>query len=95
MAKNKWKTDIGKDCINLNMSLCKWLGERLAFLAEHNMSIPIGYGDDRYKADLTKYSKALLAYNERSEEFEDESLLILNAKDALHWTAMMLPTLWD
>ena len=99
-----WATPEGKDCIDLDMSLCEWLGERLIFLSCHTNSYPhkyAGHEDDfaseEYLNDLAVHGMALLTYTDRYaiENLDDEQAVIAKAQDALRWVADNLPALWD
>lgn len=92
--RTTWGTPLGKDCINLDASLCEWLGPRLLFLAEHGQST---FGDAKqaklkmHGEDLLKYPCGLgndLTMDEQRERVED-------AKRALAWVSRNLVGLWD
>ena len=101
-----WGTPIGKDCISLDTSLCRWLGTRLLFLADHTHGAPCGYmgsswededgtGYEQWKKDLAGAGNALLAWGNRYEEKYDEEHIYTPAQLALQWVAQNLANLWD
>ena len=109
--RKTWGTTIGQDCIDLDITLCEWLGHRLIFLSEHGNSYPTGYigltdehgnpanddGFDAYKDDLRRHGTALIAYGKRYDVCGPDEVdqLIEDARDALKWVTQQLPSLWD
>lgn len=70
---SRWETDVGKDCIELDISLCRWLSDRLLFLSEQPKGVndswhpEISSFDERVRmwADsLCQHAKALREYAE-------------------------------
>jgi CubicO group peptidase (beta-lactamase class C family) len=43
--KNVWTSKVGRDCVSLDTSLCRWLGKRLSHLATHSTGVPVDYID--------------------------------------------------
>lgn len=100
--KKTWGTKIGKDCVSLDTSLAKWLGERLLFLAKHSNSYPSYYADHKqWQCCLRAHGTCLLEYYNYVglclEEWtaEKETSKILLAKESIHWVAQHLNHLWD
>lgn len=93
----KWSTPIGKDCINLDVSLAEWLGTRMIHLSKHSNSYPIGFDNpEDYNRELNMHGVALLEYvKDNSNYTTDGHLIASKAKDAMHWVANNLETLWD
>jgi hypothetical protein len=103
---DKWGTPIGKDCISLNTSLCKWLGDRLIHLGTHTNGFPIPDGfhpngmdlldDDTllrmWKSALLKHGHALVAITANDDAGWTEELA---ANDAMLWVAVNWNKLWD
>ena len=96
--KLTWGTPVGQDCIDLRISLCTWLGERLAFFAEHTNTVLRQYQhdetDERMRNDLRKHAEALLRYAEVCNEMETEKDLDA-AKQALEFVTANLRHMWD
>lgn len=96
--RQTWSTPIGKDCISLDTSLCRWLGERLVFMSDHANSFDPSVDDiDAWKRLLYGYGHDLLAWTQHwdCETAEDERAVYERAQVALHWVADNLGTLWD
>jgi hypothetical protein len=88
-------TELGRDCIDLNSTLARWLGRRL--LAWHNagqVRYPIAYlGElEAWREDTKKAGEALLAYVDPLNENEDVEP---GAVEAMKWVAENFPQLWD
>jgi hypothetical protein len=83
-----WGSTIGQDCIDLDVSLTGWLGERLMFLAENGNTEPPSTADLRHHgAVLQEYAK--------TKRLEVTSGQLQDAKTALRWAADNLESLWD
>jgi hypothetical protein len=63
MAKKKdktngiWSSKVGRDCVSLDTSLCRWLGKRLTHLATHTTSVPYHFTEQaniRVHPDMTQ-----------------------------------------
>jgi hypothetical protein len=81
-----WGTEMGQDCITLKVSLAKWLGPRLLFLADNTHR---GTGQLREFADpMARHGRALVLYAE-SAEHEPEAVV------AMRWVADHFSSLWD
>jgi hypothetical protein len=81
-----WGTEIGQECITLKVSLAKWLGPRLLFLAQHTHR---GTAQLREFADaMAVHGRALVVYGE-SGDGEPEAAI------AMRWVADHLSSLWD
>lgn len=98
--KATWGTPIGKDCISLDTSLCKYLGDRLAFLAEYTTSHPCGYSEKRWKRELADNAQALMAWanhfaTDYAGNYAQEAEDCKNAQRAMRWVARNLGKLWD
>lgn len=88
-----YKTELGKDCVNLDESLCLWLGERLVEWSKHVTSCPCEYSDPTdWRRDLLKHGSALLEYA-KVEEWED--FHVAKAKSALYFVTEHLTQLWE
>lgn len=44
-GKGVWSSKVGRDCVSLDISLCRWLGKRLSHLAKHSAGVPQDYID--------------------------------------------------
>jgi hypothetical protein len=88
-----FKTDIGKDCINLDLSTCKWLGERMVALSENCNTYPYRFPTkDDWTYALKANGEALLGYyNSRSVSHKE----LRNAQEAFRFFAEHLPHMWD
>ena len=93
----KWVGPVGADAITLKVSIAKWLGPRLVFLAENTTSAAPGqYESERlfqeatkaYLADMHRHGEALVAY---AETEVDEKAAHL----AMHWVAENFVSLCD
>ena len=86
-----WGMPIGQDCITLNVTLGKWLGERLIYLSyREHLGCPLDYpgGDRSWQKAMLRHGQALLEYgNEVSENSQD-------AKSAMIWVAKNFDHLW-
>ena len=98
-----WGSKIGRDCIDFDQSLCRWLGERLSFLAQHANScpahaelyppnMPTSEHFSHWQAQLKHHGAALLIYAEHGTEKDDATQ---NAQEALKFIADHLKVLWD
>ena len=96
--KKIWNTPVGKDCIDLDKSLAKWLGLRLTHLGKYANTHPISYGDDfsKWLSDLTTHGKALLDYYKHNPETKKETLVQHeSAVRAIRFVADYFGQLWD
>jgi hypothetical protein len=95
--RKTWGSRVGQDCISLDASLCEWLAERLAFLAQHHHSYPADSTPEEYRLELLSHAMAMAVYPTRwdAETQEAEEALIAQAQHSLHWIADHLPGLWD
>tara|TARA_R110000822_G_scaffold288395_1_gene409722 strand:- start:230 stop:625 length:396 start_codon:yes stop_codon:yes gene_type:complete len=95
--EDKWGGPIGSDCINLNSSLAEWLGTRMVHLAKYSNSYPHSFRSiEVYNEYLNMHGNALLDYSKDDSSFTTEGAIIAyKAKDAMHWVANNLETLWD
>ena len=92
-----WGTAVGRDCIDLDISLAKWLGERMTFMAKNTNSHPINYADgDAWSDDLKRHGRALLQYAAPHKETSDaDDEVNRNAQAAVYFVAQQLPHLSD
>lgn len=82
-----WGTEVGQDCITLKISLAKWLGTRLLFLAEHNHR---GTAQLRDFADtMARHGHALVRYGQSQEHEHQQEAVI-----AMRWVAEHFSSLW-
>ena len=105
----KWETDpIGKDCINLDISLAKWLAIRLQFLAENTHGWPHlndneGEFDRQFRnwkyelADTAMALRDYVAWKESEDIFCDmaEGKHFERVRKAMEWVAKNFVNLWD
>ena len=90
-----WGTPIGQDCIDLDETLCTWLGQRLVFLGEHTSGYPLTFESyESWQNDLCKHGQALLRHVKllhklESDDGEDE------ARQALEYVALNFRYLRD
>lgn len=95
---------------NVDTWLCEALGTRLKVQAENLHGWPgVGIYENKFEMwqqDMHKAADALLTYGAKDDLWERPDLslqdtlamekkIIQDAKDALHWCADWLPTLWD
>ena len=93
-----WGSPIGQDCISLDISLCKWLGERMIFLAEHTNSYHPDYTYESWAGNLTQHGYALLAYHDHWNDHDDDKPTVdyhLKAQAAMLFVAANLGHFWD
>jgi hypothetical protein len=92
-----WGTDIGQDSLSLNVSLAKWLGPRLVFLAENTTSLAPGAFENEeahkqatklFLEQMTMHGNVLIEYGENEEND-------IEAKTAMFWVAENFVHLWD
>ena len=93
-----WGTAVGKDCINLDLSLAKWLGKRLVHLGTHTRCRPLDYADDdgAWNRDLTAHGESLLAYSQSGcAHIKTQTRTHRAAKKAMRFVATHFGQLWD
>lgn len=108
----KWKDDpIGKDCINLNTTLARWLALRLQFLGDNTNGWPITdyFGEDdeasqeeydrqyrNWRIELLDTAKALKDYADADGNFDTEyEIRTERVQKAMQWVADNFTNLWD
>jgi hypothetical protein len=101
----KWENDpIGKDCIDLNITLAKWLSIRLQFLAENTHGWPHlndneGEFDRQFrnwKYELADTAMALRDYADADGNFDTEhEIRTERVQKAVQWVADNFTNLWD
>ena len=105
----KWKDDpIGKDCINLNTTLARWLALRLQFLGDNTNGWPITFClgcasqeeyDRQYRnwrIELWDTAKALKDYADADGNFDTEyEIRTERVQKAIQWVADNFTNLWD
>ena len=101
----KWKDDpIGKDCINLDITLANWLAPRLKFLSENTHGWPHVEGHEEttdklfkyWKNDLRITAKALQDYADAGGNFcAEEEDRTEQVQKAMQWVADNFTNLWD
>lgn len=92
---NPWKTAVGRDCANLNTSLCRWLGERLTFMSKHTHGHPPKYTFDEWTHTLAKHGEALTTYASPTGDGSDDVNEYRNAQNAMFFVTRNLGDLWD
>jgi hypothetical protein len=92
-----WGTPIGNDCINLDLSLAKWLGERLIFLAKYGHGFPNGWESQEWSVKLNAHGNNLLEYADKKFKAhgQDEVFLHAKVKEALTFVTDEFKNLWD
>lgn len=91
-----WGTPVGQDCISLDITLAKWLGERMIFLSEHSNSYHPDYDHISWTARLAEHGRALVAYeNHFQAEHDEQEAIRLKAQVAMMFVASHLGHLWD
>jgi hypothetical protein len=96
--RRTWGTPVGQDCISLDTALCRWLGQRLLFMAEHTNSHDPAYTEDAWKDTLAGHAISLLRWADRYGNdwpLKDEIRHYEDAQAALRWCAANLASLWD
>lgn len=89
-----WGTPIGQDCINLDVSLTRWLGERLMFMGAYTQSYPSDFENLKaWQVALQGNATRLLAYADAAAQDCKPSYEV--TRDSLRWVAEYLPALWD
>ena len=92
--KNTWGTPVGQDCINLDLALIRWLGERLEFLSRHTNTHPCVYRDlIDWRSDCLKYGEVLLRYAQ--EDYSSGNVMEQEAREAMRWVAEHFGRFWD
>jgi len=90
---NFYTTELGKDCVNLDVSLCQWLGERMVEWSKNINSYPYEYPNVHvWQEELLIHGSNLLEYT-ISDKLEDHKVAL--AKEALYFVAENLTNLWD
>ena len=95
-----WKSDIGKDCVNLNDSLARWLTKRLMHLSLYGNTHPEHLLPKAWELKLRLTAARLHQYNLvrlgaveiSGSEYEE---VRAEAKKALHWVADNFDSLFD
>jgi len=97
MNTSVWETPMGKDCVSLDITLCKWLGERMIFLSEHTNSYHPDYDHISWTARLAEHGRALLAYHDHWLDHDDKPTVDfhLRAQSAMLFVAQNLGHFWD
>ena len=96
MTTSVWATPVGQDCISLDTTLAKWLGERMIFLSEHANSYHADYDAVGWSARLAEHGRALLAYSDHFNAKPDEVEAVrLKGQIAMLFVAQNLGSLWD
>jgi len=94
-----WGTPVGQDCISLDTTLCKWLGERMIFLSEHANGYPEDYSYESWTGRLAQHGYALIAYHDHwSNPSKDDTPTVdyhLRAQSAMLFVAQNLGHFWD
>lgn len=96
--KKIWGTTVGKDCINLDHSLAKWLGKRLVHLGTHTNCRPCCYDadDGAWNRDLTLNGGVLLLYADSGkDDINTQTIKYRAAKKAMQFVAKHFGSLWD
>jgi ParB/RepB/Spo0J family partition protein len=88
-----WGTPLGQDCIDLHLTLARWLGERLVFLADHTTTIKPD-AEEPWDVSLRRNGEVLLRYPEKWNA-GDLDYGLDEAKRALEWVAKNLHSLGD
>ena len=94
-----WKGKIGKDCVNLNNSLAKWLSKRLLHLSIYGNTVPEHLSAKAWELKLRFNAVALYRYHQvkigsidpSASEYED---IVKDGESAIHWVAENLENLW-
>jgi len=95
-----WNSEVGKDCVNLNDSLARWLTNRLMHLSLYGNTHPEHLSPKAWELKLQFTASALHQYNLvrngqikiSGSEYED---VRTNAKKAIHWVADNFDSLFD
>jgi len=92
-----WGSPIGRDCVSLDITLCKWLGERMIYLAEHSNSYHPDMTYESWTGRLMQHGHALLAYHEHWETDCDKPTEYFHSKatQAMLFVAANLGHFWD
>jgi len=95
--ENTWRTPIDQDCMNLDLALGRWLGERLVYLSKHTKSYPISYENYlAFQIHCLKYGKALIRYSQKYGSGDEGKVnRVQEAREALRWVAQYFEQLWD
>ena len=104
----KWKDDpIGKDCINLNTTLARWLALRLQFLGDNANSCPLVTDKEEtqeeydrqyrnWRIELWDTAKALKDYADADGNFDTEyEIRTERVQKAMQWVADNFTNLWN
>ncbi|MCV6585579.1 MAG: hypothetical protein OIF47_08590 [Marinibacterium sp.] len=97
--RRTWGSRIGRDCVDLDRSLCRWLGDRMMFLSRHTNTCPIGdapYPDDLPATDRLMHWRALLGQHGAAlQGYASDGSGRDAAVQALRFVANHLGQLWD
>ena len=104
----KWESDtIGKDCINLNTTLARWLSIRLQFLGDNASGWPLVTDKEEtqeeydrqyrnWRIELWDTAKALKDYADADGNFDTEyEIRTERVQKAMQWVADNFTNLWD
>jgi hypothetical protein len=104
----KWKDDpIGKDCINLNTTLARWLALRLQFLGDNTSGWPLVTDKEEtqeeydrqyrnWRIELWDTAKALKDYADADGNFDTEyEIRTERVQKAMQWVADNFTNLWN
>ena len=104
----KWESDtIGKDCINLNTTLARWLSIRLQFLGDNASGWPLVTDKEEtqeeydrqyrnWRIELWDTAKALKDSADADGNFDTEyEIRTERVQKAMQWVADNFTNLWD
>ena len=104
----KWESDtIGKDCINLNTTLARWLSIRLQFLGDNTNGWPLVTDKEEtqeeydrqyrnWRIELWDTAKALKDYADADGNFDTEyEIRTERVQKAMECVAKNFVNLWD
>lgn len=93
-----WSTTVGKDAIDLDMNLAKWLSKRLEFLAKHSHSHPSAYEYQEWRDLLSTHAFFLAEYAKLRRDNTDTDkydAFVRKAKEAIKFCSEELDNLWS
>jgi hypothetical protein len=106
--KDPWDSKIGRDCVSLDLILCRWLGKRLVFLSQNTGGVPHRFmrkiekkdaqrAHEKWQVALASAGTDLMRYGAILDDWPSprETQMALAAQEALRWVAEYLPDLWD
>ena len=84
-----------KGWFDLRSHMCKYIGKRLRYMAEHGQSHPHDVTNTVWVETLLKHGTVLLYHGAQDGKGMAEDDSFAAAKESLRWVADNLENLWD